>query len=175
MGARMNTQREWKLLSWWLATYHASADHIWMQVRVGPSIAIPGMLMTPAAEAMARVRNRWADAIFMEAGALNLVEAKMAPDPGVYSQLIHYARKLRADPAFAAYSKLPLNLIALIASDDPSLAQEAPWYGIRWVVYQPAWLTQPQLGNGGSPPFSQEPDLPHDFLARVDLIKSASP
>lgn len=141
MGAtRQNQQREWKLLSWWLAQNHSHAEHIWMQARVGPSGTIPNLKYTPEIEAMARVRNRWADAVYIEDGAISLVEAKMKPDPGVFSILIHYARNLRRDPYFSQFNNLPLHLIALMAQDDPSLAEEAPWYGVQWVVYHPPWL-----------------------------------
>jgi hypothetical protein len=98
MASRQTVQREWQLLGWWLAQYH-SQTQIFMQVRVGPTLPIGGTYpLSQALVNLSRVRNRWADAICIENGALYLVEAKMKPTPGVFSTLIHYARKLRLDP-----------------------------------------------------------------------------
>lgn len=167
MGKRQYTNREWKLLSWWLATYHPAADII-MNARVGP-VVTPSIATFPATadENLLRVRNRWTDAIYIEGGALNLVEAKIDPDPGIFSQLIHYARKIRADPTFAEFAAAPLNLVALVYNDDPSVAQEAPWYGVRWVVYQPnlAGFLPPSMGT--SPLASIGSLLPQDWPARL--------
>jgi hypothetical protein len=167
VGKRQYTNREWKLLSWWLATYHPAADII-MNARVGPVVAAPGLTFpAPPSENLLRVRNRWTDAIYIEGGALNLVEAKIDPDPGIFSQLIHYARKIRADPNFADFAAAPLNLVALVYNDDPSVAQEAPWYGVRWVVYQPnlAGFLPPSMGT--SPLASIGSLLPQDWPARL--------
>src|SRR5574340_861030 len=114
MGKRQHSQGEWRLLSWWLATFHSGAE-IWMQQRLGPSqpsrmTAVPDQFDLNAA----RLRNRWADAVYLENNHLVLVEAKLNPDPGIFSTLLHYARKLRADPYFSQFNGLPLDLIALV-------------------------------------------------------------
>lgn len=170
MAARQAVQREWQLLSNWLVQYHPHAT-IYMQVRVGPTPAINGVLPTSAAmQALSRVANRWADSIFIENGTLNLVEAQMNPDPGVFSQLIHYARKLRLDSNWSSYSTWPLALIALNARDDPSVAIEAPYYGISWVLYQPSYLASAQTSPSGVPTPVTTPPLPPDWPARLDLL-----
>lgn len=170
MASRQTVQREWSLLSNWLVQYHPHAT-IYMQVRVGPTPVIDGVDPNNAGlAALSRVANRWADAIFIENGTLNLVEAQMNPDPGVFSQLIHYARKLRLDPNWSTYSSWPLNLIALNARDDPSVAVEAHWYGIQWIVYQPSYLTSAQTQASGVPTAITTPPLPSDFPARIDLL-----
>ena len=174
MGNRQNAQREWQLLSWWLAQTHPHFDELWMNVRVGPSQLFPGAANTQAFENMARVRNRWADAIFSENGALNLVEAKMEPSPGIFSTLVHYARKIRMDPQFARFAGWPLNLIAVVAREDASVSMEAPWYQVQWVVYQPSFLTQPQTATLGNLAGGPAPPLPQDFLARVSLFTGKS-
>jgi hypothetical protein len=170
MASRQYTNREWKLLSWWLATYHAQAE-ISMQVRLGPTNPLEGITNPTAADlAMARVRNRWADAIFIENGLPYIVEASIQPDPGIFSQLIHYARKFRADAFYSQYAAQPLGLIALVYSDDPSVSVEAPWYGIQWVVYQPnlQGLLPPQLL--GSPLATVDYVLPWDWPARLKTL-----
>jgi hypothetical protein len=70
---------------------------------------------------------------------------------------------------------MPLNLIALVARDDPSVSIEAPFYRIQCVVYQPSFLDPSQTeATGIGIPISPVP-LPNDFPARLDLlnIKSA--
>lgn len=170
MGARQYTNREWKLLSWWLATYHPTAD-ILMNVRVGPTLPLTGIHnLTPAEAAMARVRNRWADAIFVENGLVTIVEAKLEPDPGIFSQLIHYARCVRVDPTLAQWVNSPLQLVALVYNDDPSVAQEAPFYGVRWVVYQPTLEGFLPPALRGSALASLQMPLPQDWPARLKTL-----
>jgi hypothetical protein len=139
-----------------------------MNERVGPTV-VPGSPWVPAPDAgnLLRVRNRWADAIYFEGGEATIVEAGMEPDPGIFSQLIHYARKFRADPNFSQYADWPLRLIALVYNDDQSVAQEAPWYGIRWVVYQPdlRGFLPPQFK--GSAIDNLNSLLPQDWPARL--------
>lgn len=137
MAKRIYTQKEWRLLSWWLATYHPDAD-VAMNVRVGPTAPIAGVpAIGPIESHASRLRNRWVDAIYFENSTVNIVEAKMNPDPGIFSQLVHYARKFRLDPNYGQYANWSLNLIALVYSDDPSVAVEASWYGVTWIVYSP--------------------------------------
>ncbi|HEY2675464.1 MAG TPA: hypothetical protein VGI65_00745 [Steroidobacteraceae bacterium] len=167
MGARQYTNREWKLLSYWLATYHPHAD-IQMQVRLGPTLPLVGIQnMTAAQAALSRVRNRWADALFIEGGIPTIVEAKLEPDPGIFSQLLHYARKFRADPNFTQFANSPLKLAALVYHDDPSVAMEAPWYGVSWNVFQPQFEGWPPPSVKGTP-LADSPDLlPQDWPARL--------
>lgn len=170
MGSRQNSQREWQLLSWWLAQKHPLFDEIWINARVGPTQLLPGAPAGTSWENMARVRNRWADAIISEGGALYLIEAKMEPAPGIFSTLVHYARKLRMDANFARFAGAPLNLVAVVARDDPSVAYEAPWYQVDWQVYQPAFLTIDQTAATGNEAGGPAPPLPQDFLARISLL-----
>jgi len=170
MGKRQYTNREWKLLSWWLALYHPRAE-ILMNVRVGPTLPLTGVHNpTPAEQQVSRVRNRWLDAIYIEDGVVNLVEAKIEPDPGIFSQLIHYARKFRADPTFKEFAQAPLTLTALVYHDDPSVAVEAPWYGVRWMVFQPNFEGfVPAMVRGG--PLAVEGALlPQDWPARLSAL-----
>ncbi len=170
MGKRTYAQREWRLLSWWLATYHANADEILMNVRVGPTV-IPTIAGAPAAvPSTARLGNRWADAIFFEHGETTIVEAKMEPDPGIFSQLHHYARLFRMDPTFAEHAERPLRLVAVVYHDDKSVGMEAPWYGVKWVVYQPVMndFVPPQLKGTFADSIGSM--LPQDWPARVNLL-----
>ena len=170
MGKRQHTQGEWRFLSWWLATFHSGAE-IWMQQRLGPTqLSSQSVTNDEFDQNAARLRNRWADAIYLENNRLALVEAKLDPDPGIFSTLIHYARKLRADPYFAQYAALPLDLVALVMRDDPSVAEEAPFYGIQWIVWQPDWAELEQRTPSGNSSLGSSSELPADFPARVSLL-----
>jgi hypothetical protein len=170
MGKRQYSQNEWRLLSWWLATYHQNAE-ILMNVRVGPTAQMSGATPVGPIEVNAsRLRNRWVDALFFENNQVSIVEAKMRPDPGIFSQLVHYARKFRIDPTFAQYVNTPLNLIALVYVDDPSVSIEAPWYGVQWVTYSPDL-------SGFAPPHMVGTEaalsgalLPQDWPARISML-----
>jgi len=170
MASRQYVQKEWRLLSYWLAQFHANAD-ISMNVRLGPTIGRASV--APVAElpsTVSRVFHRYVDAVFVESGEPTIVEAKLDPDPGIFSQLIHYARKFRMDAAWAAYASKPLHLVALVYSDDPSVAIEAPYYGVQWVVYQPNLqeLTPPQVRFS---PVAGEPanmPLPDNWASRLE-------
>ena len=87
----------------------------------------------------------------------------------IFSQLLHYARKFRADPAYVKFSTVPLTLVALVYHDDPSVSVEAPWYGVRWTVFQPALDTFPPAAVRGNP--LSTPDSPvqlrQDWPARL--------
>jgi hypothetical protein len=167
MGARTYAQREWRLLSWWLATFHADAE-ILMNARVGPALTTlpPGITEADAAM-LSYVRNRWTDAIVIYPDRAIVVEAKMEPDPGIFSQLIHYARMLRADPSFATLSSIPLQLVALVYRDDPQVSIEAPWYGVQWVVYQPQLSGFPTASGVFGQLVPTASTLPQDWPARL--------
>lgn len=167
MANRQYVQKEWRLLSWWLATYHPHADIV-MNERVGPPTQLPDAYTEEQViQISSRVRNRWVDAIFIEGNTLNLVEAKLEPDPGIFSQLIHYARKLRSDPNYAQYVNWPLHLIALVYNDDPSVAAEALWYGVQWIVYQPNLANFPPVLTKGGAIATAQITLPQDWPARL--------
>jgi hypothetical protein len=168
MGARAYAQREWRLLSWWLATYHADAEIV-MNQRVGPALTtLPAGTPVAASSQAAYVRNRWTDAIVIYPQMAILVEAKLDPDPGVFSQLIHYLRLLRLDPSFTELNNLPIQLVALVYRDDPQVSIEAPWYGVNWVVYQPPLTDFPPVAQRVSQLTGVPSILPHDWPARLN-------
>lgn len=170
MSSRATAQREWQLLSWWLAQYHPHA-RIFMNKRIGPSLQLGNVYPMDAATAqISRLRNRWVDTVYIENGQLYLVEAEMEPDPGAFSQLIHYARLLRMDPEWASYAGVPLNLQVVVARDDPSVAAEASMYQIKWIVYQPSFLASDHtMPTGEGVPVTPVP-LPTDWPARISLL-----
>lgn len=139
-----------------------------MNQRVGPALTtLPAGSDYATAQNAAYVRNRWTDAIVVYPDKVLIVEAKLDPDPGIFSQLIHYCRMFRLDPTFAQTNNLPVTLVALVYRDDPQVGIEAPWFGIQWIVYQPnladfppAYQTISQLAQIASP-------LPQDWPSRL--------
>jgi len=167
MASRAYAQREWRLLSWWLATFHADAD-ISMNVRFGASGSVaPSGYEFSSTQATDYRRMRYADALVIYPAFDIIVEAKMEPDPGLFSQLIHYARLFRSDPSYASEASKTLRLVALVYNDDASVAVEAPWYGIQWVVYQPQLSGFPAVAGSISGLTTIESPLPSDWPARL--------
>lgn len=170
MANRAYTQKEWRLLSWWLALKHPHAD-ITLNPRLGAPVLRAAVEYDPTSpEAVTRVFQRYADAIIVEDGEPTIVEAKIAPDPGVFSQLIHYARKFRIDPAWHSFANRPLALVAVVYHDDPTVSVEAPFYRVRWEVFNPNLSTFPAQATkmldavvGEVPPM-----LPSDWPARLN-------
>ena len=170
MAARSYAQKEWRLLSWWLATYHPQAE-IYMQVRLGPTSPLEGAnLLAPPPDGVLRLRNRWADAIIVENGLPSIIEAKIEPDPGVFSTLVHYLRKFRVDPAWATYAEQPVGLIAVVYNNDASVAQEAAWYGVQWVNFQPDLSGFPQAVTKGNPAIAWGSGLPASFATQISAL-----
>jgi hypothetical protein len=175
MGKRSNAQREWQLLSNWLVAYHPHAE-IHMNMRIGPTLPIGNVIpSTPALANLSRVRNRSTDTLYIENGIPTLVEASMESEPGIYSELIHYARLFRLDPNWTQFASVPVKLIALVARDDPQVALEAVFYNVAWVVYQPAFLTAKQSAPKNETANYSNLPLPQDWPARLDLLRIQKP
>lgn len=170
MASRPYTQKEWRLLSWWLALKHPNAD-ITLNPRLGAPVQRPAVPYEPTSqEPVSRVFQRYADAILIESGEPTIVEAKLEPDPGIFSQLIHYARKFRIDPAWASFSNRELALVALVYHDDPTVSVEAPFYRVRWEVFTPNLSEFPAQATKMLDAIVGEvaPALPSDWPARLN-------
>jgi hypothetical protein len=169
MAARQYVQKEWRLLSWWLALNHPNAD-ISLNIRLGAPVArIPLPGEASSNEPVSRVFQRYADCLFIENGYPTIVEAKLEPDPGIFSQLIHYARKFRMDPAWSHFANVELKLVALVYHDDPTVSIEAPYYRVNWEVYRPnlAVLPAPAQRILDAVQGEVPPPLPSDWPARL--------
>lgn len=167
MSDRQYTQLEWKLLSWWLALRHPHAATL-QNARVGSPLNYAGGFPGDPAEGESlRVKLRYADAILVENNRVAIVEAKIEPDPGVFSQLIHYLRKFRLDPRMRSLHPLPLDLIAVVYHNDPSVAVEAPFYGVRWEVFRPGLSEMPPAKEGKPELGGVSVPLPPGFAYRL--------
>ena len=128
----MVQQKESILLSRWLARFHRTAPQ-WKRVRLG----IPAF---PDEAKYYQVALRWADAIFLEDGFMNIVEAKLKPDLGVIGQLEGYKELLKVTPEFSAYENWPVKMIILTPVLDLAIAEIA---GKKDIIYEqfipPGW------------------------------------
>lgn len=125
----MTQQKEKKLLNAWLWEFHKTKPQ-WKRIRLGP---VPN----PQMGKMFAVLLRWADAIFLEDGLINIVEAKLRPDFGAIGQLLGYRQMLQGTPEFEAYKHWKINLILLSQFPDLAVTQLATKYGIQHEVWNP--------------------------------------
>ena len=120
--------KESDLVNKWLWEFHPTSIQ-WRRVRLG---IVPGKEM--AKEYM--VILRWADAVFIEDGQVNIVEAKLRPDAGAIGQLEHYKMLFGRTPEFSQYWLYPINLILLTSYMDLEIVELCSQKGIRYEFYQ---------------------------------------
>ena len=125
----MVQQKESVLVNRWLAKFHRTSPQ-WRRVRLG----IPA---NPEEAKMYSVLLRWADAIFIEDGFVNIVEGKLRPDLGTIGQLEGYKELFKVTPEFKAYEDWPIKMIILSPVLDFSTAQFSSKKGIIYEVWKP--------------------------------------
>jgi len=125
----MVQQKESVLVNRWLAKFHRTSPQ-WRRVRLG----IPA---NPEEAKMYSVLLRWADAIFIEDGFVNIVEGKLRPDLGTIGQLEGYKELFKVTPEFKAYENWPIKMIILSPVLDFSTAQFSSKKGIIYEVWAP--------------------------------------
>ena len=125
----MVQQKESILLTKWLAKFHRTSPQ-WKRVRLG----IPA---NPEEAKLYSVLLRWADAIFLEDGFANIVEAKLRPDLGTIGQLEGYKELFKVTPEFVAYEKWPIKMILLSPVLDLGIAEIASKKNITYEVWKP--------------------------------------
>ncbi len=129
----MVQQKESILLTKWLAQFHRK-DLQWKRVRLG----IPA---NPEEAKYMQVLLRWADAIFIEDGFVNIVEAKLRPDLGTIGQLEGYKELFKVTPEFVSYENWPVKMILLSPILDLATVQIASKKGIIYEVWKPKeWI-----------------------------------
>ena len=113
----------------WLWEKHKTALQ-WRRIRLGP---IPNHEMARAY----KVILRWADAIFIEDGVVNIVEAKLRPNPTAIGQLEYYKELFPATPEFEEFSEAPIQLWHLAAITDLGIAELCSKKNINFEVFMP--------------------------------------
>jgi hypothetical protein len=113
------------------------------ELRLGPTpLWAQQGILTPQVEAMLRNFNRYADLVGVKAGTIEVVEAKMFPDPGAISQVELYVDLVHATPVLQQYPGRVIQPVILVALSDAVMAQKAAARGIKWVVYTPTWASE---------------------------------
>ena len=139
-GPRRKKQASTQLLHNWLALAHPNAVTKY-EMRLGPTpLSVAGFPVTPAIEAMLRVANRYADAVYIEPDEIGVVEAKVVGSPGAISQLTAYAGLVLATPSIREHLTKPLRQIHLWAVDDELSHSMALNAGQSVIVYTPDWI-----------------------------------
>jgi hypothetical protein len=89
-----------------------------------------------------KVFNRYVDAAVLAPDLLLLIEAKILADLGAVSQLQYYASLVSSTPELAAYQELPLKLLIVTASADPSFVAFATGNNVSVEIYTPPYATE---------------------------------
>lgn len=86
------------------------------------------------------VTLRWADAIFLDEGFVNIVEAKLKPNLGVIGQLEGYKELFKVTPEFSQWKDWPIKMIILAPVLDLGIVELA---GKKGIIYEqfipPEW------------------------------------
>ena len=119
--------KESEMLNAWLWDKHRM-DVQWRRVRLGifPTKEMARMYMTML---------RWADAIYIKEGVVNIVEAKLRPMPGAIGQLELYQKLFRNTLEFKQYWKYPIRLTLLTSMPDTSMIELTSEKGIIYEIY----------------------------------------
>ncbi len=125
----MVQQKESVLLVKWLAKFHRT-DLQWRRVRLG-------QVATKEEAKYYKVILRWADAVFIKDGFVNIVEAKLRPDLGVIGQLEGYAKLFPVTPEFSQYKNWPIKMILLSPYLDLNIAELTKEKSIIYEVWDP--------------------------------------
>ena len=122
-------QKESVLLVKWLAKFHRTKPQ-WRRVRLGE-------VATKEEAKYYKVILRWCDAIFLDAGFVNIVEAKLRPSLGVIGQLEGYQKLFSVTPEFSMYKDWPIKMILLSPYLDLNIAELCKDKGIIYEVWEP--------------------------------------
>jgi len=83
---------------------------------------------------------RWADAIFIEDGYVNILEAKVRPSPTAVGQLLLYERLFKVTPEFKMYWDWPIKKILLTTMVAWDVVELCSQYNIQYEVFNPLTL-----------------------------------
>jgi len=139
-SSRLRVNNSTKMLQEWAdARYGVGVG--FYELRLGPtSRAAPGIQLTPALEAALRVTNWYADLIVPTATTLDVIEAKLEPNPSAVGQVLWYSHLVPSTPDLAAYSRLPIRPIVVFGQADAAVTAWARSFGILVELYSPTWL-----------------------------------
>ena len=136
----MSKKKPWKvgkesaMLQAWLTKMHPT-DIRFKRVRLGP---MP--LKEPAAQF--KVLQRWADAILIHDGMVEIIEAKLRPNLGVIGQLEGYKKLFLQTPEFTQYHKYPVKMKILAMEFVTDVVEFASDRGIEYEVFTKEQVNQ---------------------------------
>lgn len=122
--------KESELVNQWLWSYHRLSPQ-WRRVRLG---VVPNHEMAREYS----VLLRWADAVFIEDGVVNIVEAKLRPMADAIGQLQLYETLFRNTPEFQQYWNHPIKLIFLTTMLDIAVSELCSKLNIAYVIFEPS-------------------------------------
>ena len=122
-------QKESVLLTKWLARFHRTKLQ-WKRVRLG----IPA---NPQEAKFLQVALRWADAIFIDDGFVNIVETKINNVSAGIDQLNDYAKLFKLTPEFSQYENWPVKKILVSPFLDLFVAEKATENNVTYEVWKP--------------------------------------
>lgn len=125
----MARQKESILLTRWLAKFHRDKPQ-WKRVRLG----VPA---NPEEAKFLQVALRWADAIFLEDGIVNIVETKLKNLSSGIDQLNDYAELFKVTPEFSSYVNWPIKKILVSPFLDLFVAEKASKNDVEYIVWKP--------------------------------------
>ena len=107
----------------------------WKQPRVGP---VPNRQMAK----LYKVGMRYPDAVVYDKGQITIYEFKMRPNVTAIGQLEYYAKEFRDTPEFSDYAHLVVNKVFVTTYEDRKVRQFCEEKGIKYLVYQPHWVSE---------------------------------
>lgn len=125
----MVQQKESILLTKWLAKFHRTSLQ-WKRVRLG-------IAANPEEAKFFQVALRWADAIFIEDGFVNIVETKLKNISAGIDQLNDYAILFKLTPEFEVYKEWPIRKILVSPFLDLFVAEKATKNDVIYEIYKP--------------------------------------
>jgi hypothetical protein len=134
-------QRERRMLAEWLADRYPDAE-VWQQVKLGAyQSAFGNENLTQSEQRYVGVFRRYADALVFTPSKLILIEASIPPKPGYISQLKLYHSLVPLTPELGNYRQLPIEMVYLVAFEDPVVTALARREGILVEVFRPQWVS----------------------------------
>jgi len=127
-------RREFRLLEEWIQTNYPNWL-VWRRVRVGKA-------RLHGEEAIYKMLRRWVDAVLTNLKEVIIVECKIWADIRAVSQLEYYDILFKETPEFEFLWGKPTTLVFLTSEDDAAVRQFVEARGIRFEVFEPAWVKE---------------------------------
>lgn len=138
-GPRRRQQASTQLLHEYLALRFPG---VWTryEMKLGPTVkTAPGLILTPAIEALLRRSNRYADAIVVTSEWIWVIESKMVAIAGALAQLEEYYALAPQSPELKPFLNRGLRMMLLVAVTDDYVQTAATLKGIEVVIFSPQW------------------------------------